>query len=336
MKGFEKTTDAPWLMLIHQIPPKPDYFRVKVRRRLQTLGAVPIKNSVYALPNTEQAQEDFQWMLEEIKVGGGDAMVCEAHFVEGLTDQQVQESFRAARNEDYKEVAEEARKLLDALTAKSQGSGNRAEIAGQIVRLKRRLAEIALIDFFDAPGRKEAESMLSQVEKAIRTTRSAPEKGAKGEARQNRSQDLRGRMWVTRKGIFVDRMASAWLIRRFIDPEAQFKFVPSRGYHPQPGELRFDMFDAEYTHEGDRCTFEVLLERFELNDAALRSIGEIVHDIDLKDAKFCRPETAGVSQLIAGIASNHKEDEERLERGCALFDDLREGFRRRKEPVAGG
>ncbi len=103
---------------------------------------------------------------------------------------------------------------------------------------------------------------------------------------------LQGSVWVTRQGVHVDRIASAWLIRRFIDPEARFKFVPAKGYVPEPGELRFDMFEAEFTHEGDRCTFEVLLARAGLADPALAAIGEIVHDIDLKDAKFGREETA--------------------------------------------
>ena len=141
----------------------------------------------------------------------------------------------------------------------------------------------------------------------------------------------RGRTWVTRKGIHVDRMASAWLIRRFIDPEARFKFVPGRGYRPQAGELRFDMFEAEYTHDGDRCTFEVLVEKFQPEDRALRPVAQIVHDIDLKDSKFGRPEVQGIERLVAGIAMAHREDEERLARGSAVFEDLYEYFRRKKE-----
>ena len=130
------------------------------------------------------------------------------------------------------------------------------------------------------------------------------------------------RTWVTRTGIKVDRMASAWLIRTFIDPKARFKFVPAKDYQPQPRELRFDMFDAEFTHEGDLCTFEVLVRRFGLDDAGLRQVAEIVHDIDLKDAKFGREEAAGIGQLVAGIAAAHPDDGARLERGTALFDDL--------------
>ena len=144
-------------------------------------------------------------------------------------------------------------------------------------------------------------------------------------------EDVRARVWVTRTGVHIDRMASAWLIRRFIDPEASFKFVPSRRYSPAAGEIRFDMFDAEFTHEGDLCTFEVLLRRFDLSDAALVALGEVVHDIDLKETKFGRAETAGVDHLVIGIAWTHAEDEARLAQSASLFDALYGYFKRRKE-----
>jgi hypothetical protein len=136
---------------------------------------------------------------------------------------------------------------------------------------------------------------------------------------------------VTRKGIYVDRMASAWFIRRFVDPGARFKFVPPKGYKPVSGELRFDMFEAEFTHEGDRCTLEVLIERVGRQDPALNRIAEIVHDIDLKDSKFGRHETPGIEQVIAGIAMAHKDDEARLNRSSAVFDDLYEYFKRKAD-----
>ena len=140
------------------------------------------------------------------------------------------------------------------------------------------------------------------------------------------NSDLIGRVWVTRQGIKVDRIASAWLIRRFIDKNAAFKFVPGKGYVPSPNELRFDMFDAEYTHEGDRCTFEVLLTRIGLEDPALQTIAEIVHDIDLKDAKFGREEAGGIKMLITGLTKTHEADEDRLTAGCTLFDNLYASF----------
>ena len=142
--------------------------------------------------------------------------------------------------------------------------------------------------------------------------------------------DVRGRTWVTRSGLHVDRIASAWLIRRFIDPEARFRFVRGREPEAEPGELRFDMFEAEYTHEGELCTFEVLLRRFGIRDRALGQIAEIVHDVDLKDDKFARPEAPGVDRLIAGIAMRHDGDEDRLRDGSAAFESLYEYFKRKR------
>src|SRR5262249_7042272 len=170
------------------------------------------------------------------------------------------------------------------------------------------------LDFFDSLGRQTAEGLVSSLERTVRPTE---ETGPVSSA-----TEYRRRVWGTRKGIHVDRMASAWLIRRFIDVDARFKFVPARGYQPSIGEIRFDMFDAEFTHEGERCTAEVLMMKFAHKEEALRPIVEIVHNLDLKDAKFERPESAGVEALITGICTRSKEDEERLERGSALFDDL--------------
>jgi hypothetical protein len=133
---------------------------------------------------------------------------------------------------------------------------------------------------------------------------------------------MRGKTWVTRRDVYIDRIASAWLIRRFIDPKARFKFTAAKAYKPRAGEVRFDMFEAEYTHEGDRCTFETLLQRAGLRDRALKAIGEIVHDIDCKDAKFGRDEAAGIAALVRGLARAYSDDATRLERGAAAFDEL--------------
>jgi hypothetical protein len=242
---------ARWLLLIHQLPPKPDYLRVKMRRRLSRMGAALLKSTVYVLPNGAEALEDFTWLAREIHAAGGSAMVCEARFVEGVSDEEIEA-------------------MLHAESIEPSATGDR-----------------------DGPERVTP-----------------------------------GRAWVTRQGVFVDRIASAWLIRRFIDPEARFKFVPARGYRPEPGELRFDMFEAEYTHEGERCTFQTLVARFGLRDPALTALGEIVHDIDCKDEQFGRPETQGVARLLRGIADDTDADQERLERGGRLFDDLYAAFAR--------
>jgi hypothetical protein len=226
---------------MHQLPPKPDYLRVKIRRRLQKLGAALVKNSVYVLPNTDEALEDFQWLANEIVAEGGEAAICAASWVAGYTDEDM-------------------------------------------------------------------ERMLAHTDPDTA--------GLAGDPRP------RGATWVTRKGVFIDRIASAWLIRRFIDPDARFKFVAAQGHKPVEGELRFDMYRGEYTHEGDACTFETLLRRFQITDPALEVIAEIVHDLDLKDEKFGRPEASGVLAVVKGITAGLDDDAQRLSRGAPVFDGL--------------
>ena len=313
-----------WLLLIHQLPPKPAYLRVKIGRHLARIGAVAIKNSVYALPATEHAREDVAWVRSEIVEGGGEACACEASFVEGLSDEDVEGLFLAARDADYEALAEEVRAARKRLPPRGAvPDERRAALGADVARFQRRLAELAAIDFFGAPARETVSGLLVGLGERLSEARGGRRETA---AARRRSDEVRGRTWVTRKGIQVDRIASAWLVRRFIDPQARFKFVGGKGYAPEAGELRFDMFDAEFTHEGDRCTFEVLVRRFGLNDAALRAIGELVHDIDLKDDKFGRPEKEGVERLLQGIASSHAEDDARLARGSSFFDDLYASF----------
>jgi hypothetical protein len=320
-----------WLLLIHQLPAKPAYFRVKIWRRLQVLGAVAVKNAVYTLPASEHTQEDFEWLLREISEGGGEAMLCEARLIEGLSDQEVRALFNRARDEDYDAIAKEARSI-GAELGEEPPPEKRAEAKGQLTRLKNRLAQVVGIDFFGADRRVPLEGLLTELEERIAEPASEEPTDATA-SKADALQNMRGRTWVTRQGVYVDRIASAWLIRRFIDPDAQFKFAPAKGYKPAPAELRFDMFEAEFTHQGDRCTFEVLLEQAGLDDPALRAIADIVHDIDLKDAKYGRDEAAGIASLITGIARAHAHDEERLAQGIPVFENLYASFRNRRRPA---
>lgn len=320
----EDRPEPRWLLLIHQIPPKPAYLRVRIGRRLAALGAIALKNTVYALPRTEAAQEDFAWVLREITEAGGEAIAAAATLLGGLGDADVESLFHAARAADYERIADRAAKL-DATLRRRSSPPPRA--AAELRRLETQLASAIAIDFFEAPGREIAEGRLEAVAARIRA-KARPE--AIGAAPSNRLDlhELSGRTWVTRRGVHVDRIACAWLIRRFLDPDARFAFVAPRGYRVQPGEIRFDMYDAEFTHEGDRCTFEVLIDEAGIKDAALRAVAEVVHDIDLKDAKFARPETAGVALLLEGIARADRDDELRLARGGQIFEDLYRGFGR--------
>jgi len=327
--GTQRTLTLSWLLLIHQLPAKPAYLRVKIWRRLQGIGAIAVKNAVHALPMSEGTQEDFEWLLREIVEGGGEAFLCETRLIDGLSDDEVRKLFDQARDADYQEIVKEARALTKSLRPKMKSEAV-AERRAQAARLRKRLAEVVEIDFFGAIGRESAESALGELE--ARLTEDEPvEKDAKVDPKASALAALRNRTWVTRQGVHVDRIGSAWLIRRFIDPEARFKFVSGKGYRPAEGELRFDMFQAEFTHEGDKCTFEVLLGRVATKDPALRAIAEIIHDIDLKDNKFGRDEAVGVRTLIDGIALATADDLERIARGTDVFNSLYEAFGKKRQ-----
>jgi hypothetical protein len=296
-----------WLLLIHQVPAKPDYLRVKVGRRLQRVGAVPVKPGVYALPAEDETREDLGWIAREITDAGGEAHVVEAKLVEGIDDHALVARFNAARDE-------EAAPIVDALRALPDG-----EDVAELRRLRKRVDEVAAIDFFGSTKLMEARGWLQRLDEDGGSTGVNPA-----------PRDWRGTIWVTRAGIKVDRMASAWLIRRFVDPDATFRFVPGRAHEPGPGEVRFDMVDAEFGHEGDECTFEVLVRRMGLVDRGLGPIGELVHDVDCKDGKFGRPETDGFALTVEAIAAAHASDEQRFERALAWLDDLCVLYRRRR------
>ena len=309
----------PWLLLVHQIPPKPDYFRVKIWRQMQSIGAVLMKNAVYVLPWTDETLEDFQWIRRQILDGGGEATLVEATLLEGLENGDVEDLFRAARTVEYEDIAAEAVKALETL-AKDWGNGQSLSAAssGPLAKLRRKLAEVEAIDFFGTPCRAKAEEALASLEAGFMRLRPVP-----GEQVDTAIPDsLLGRTWATRKGIHIDRIGCSWLIRRFIDPSAILKFVDPKTYHPPKDELRFDMFEGEFTHEGDLCSFEVLLKRTRLEDKALQTLAEMVHDLDLKEDRFGHPETAGLGCMITGICRSHREDEARLAAGSVLFDGL--------------
>jgi hypothetical protein len=324
--GQKRNETGRWLMLIHQIPPKPAYLRVKVGRRLARIGAVALKNTVYVLPRSEAAQEDFQWVLREVATAGGEATLLDAHLVDGLSDAEVETLFRNARDADYAEVATEARGLEQRLGTGEPDEELRRQIEAELARLERRIEEVASIDFFGAAGREPAHGLLAALRARI-TPKTIPPPAPE----KNMREEFKNRTWVTRTGVHIDRIASAWLIRRFIDADATFKFVPAKGYAPEARELRFDMFEAEFSHEGDLCTFEVLCARFDLREPGLAAVAELIHDIDVKDGKFGRPETPGLAAQVAGLAMLHRDDEIRLARGAELFDELLTYFAKKRD-----
>lgn len=324
---MEISKNGKWLLLIHQLPPQPNALRVKIWRRLHQVGAVAIKQSVYALPFSDQSQEDLSWILKEVLEGGGDGSISEVRFLEGLADEQVKTLFQTAREEDYGKIIQEARLLLSELS-QSRGKNPNAEglnVTARFSRLQRRWEEVAAIDFFPPSERETAAGLLKNLEKQMSG------EGTPEAVKKIKSDRLQGKVWVTRRNLFVDRIACGWLIRRFIDPGATFRFIPGTRYKPNPGELCFDLFDGDFTHEGDRCTFEVMIRRLEFQDPALTVLAEIVHDIDLKEGRYGRPETEGFRALLTGVVTSILDDSRRLEEGARLFENLYAYFQR---PIA--
>lgn len=299
------TRGARWLLFLPQLPAKPDYGRVKLWRRLQPLGVVALRNGVYVLPNTPNAREDLEWVTKSVEGDGGSAVVCEASLLDGMTDREMETRFRERSDMGYRHIVTRAQAALGENPAPSAIHRLRSQLDAEVKR-----------DLFSAVGRAEAERAVAALDATLH---------ADAVERRDRARPA-GAVWVTRAGVFVDRIASAWLIRRFIDKKAKFKFVTTTRYAPLKNELRFDMFQAEYTHRGDRCTFEVLLDEFGLTTPALRAIAEIVHDIDLKDEQYGRPETDGIAQLLHGLAIAEPNDTKRLRAGAQIFDSLFANF----------
>ena len=310
-------TNVQWLLLLSQLPPGHDALRVRVWRRLQAIGAVPIRNACWCLPNQAQAVEDFRWCIEEITAAGGEALVCRSSLVDGMSNEHVIDLFRAARDADYAALASEARSAIDELG--SNPSGGIVRLAS---KLRRNLECIIAIDYGSAAGRRDAELGISRLESAI-ALRAPP---ADDFSDLPKPGTCLGRTWVTRRDVGIDRLASAWLILRHIDPRARFRFVASSSASKRSGELHFDMFEGDFSHRGEHCTFETLLAWSGIQDAALAKIASVVHDLDLKDGRYQRPENAGVESTIAGIAARFAADTPRIAAAVDFFDYLYAGM----------
>ena len=321
-RGPESVDDRRWYIFIHQLPLRPLYLRAKVRNLLSRAGAIALRDAVYLLPLREALLPELRRTAEVAVTGGGEAYVGLTEFDERPSHEDLVKAFRRARDEDYRTLASQVRKWAAKLDRRSSASAPEGQLRARLTHAKRRLDRITRIDFFEAHGRAEAEAALANLEARLR-----PVSMTAVSARE-RDGELMGRTWVTRRGIQVDRIASAWLIRRFVDPDARFRFIDPHHEEAGPGELRFDMVGGDFTHEEDRCTFETLVRRTGLTDPALARVAEIVHDIDIKDGKFGRPEARGVEQLLWGMLAANPADEERLDRGFALLDDLYQSFSR--------
>lgn len=308
-----------WLLLVYQLPAKPSNIRVRTWRRLLQVGAVGLKNSVYVLPNTPEAKEDFEWIKAEIVALKGQANVFLADHLDPATQEEIVSAFQTARQSDFQEIHRDAKKLLSAIKRRPANISSRRKLQRSARALRERLNSILAIDFFHAPGHDEAIALLDESEALLASRPAAAKVTSKG-GEKLMVEKFRSKTWVTRPRPGVDRMSSAWLIRRFIDPQAKFAFAENPD--AAPAGVPFDMFGVLFGHEGDSCTFETLLRRFSIGGNALVRIGQIVHNLDLKDERFETPEAAAIGRLIEGLRQIHPDDPKLLEHGMELFEAL--------------
>jgi hypothetical protein len=305
---------CPLLLLLVGVPPTPSSLRVRVWRRLRSLGAVPLKRSAYLLPDTPERYEDFQWLAQEIVREGGDATLVRVQQIENVSPDEVRRLFHEPRDLDYRQLAARYRKVLQVLDRKSAAASRRVQ--DELTRVARDHQRIRDVDFFDAPGGAEVRRLEEAI--ALRTRR--PEVARREDRPPLDLTKLRGRRWVTRPRPHIDRIASAWLIRRFIDPQAEFLFAPPAEF-PEDA-VPFDAPGVELSHQGEDCTFETLVKRAHLRDRRLVRLAEIVHEADLRDGKYPHEEARGIDVAMRALLAASPDDHQVLTQGMTLCEGL--------------
>jgi hypothetical protein len=294
---------TPWLLLTFTLPARRASQRVEVWRKLQRFGAVPLGNSGYLLPNSPTNQERFEWLATAIRKYAGEASVVKVQSIDNLSAPQLVGRFAEARAREYQDLIRELQKLSSTPPAK--------RVAGRLSRLRARFRETVEIDFFNSPLQKRVEELLARID----TSPAAAREAVKIDPRE-----YIGRVWVTRPRPGIDRSASAWLIRRFIDKKARFAFAPEE--HVPREAVPFDMFHGGFGHRGEDCTFETLQKTFRIRARKVGIIGQMIHDADLLDEKFGRQEGFGIDEVLGGWAKQAVPDKELLERGIQLIEAL--------------
>jgi hypothetical protein len=314
-----------WLLIFYSVPSHPVSNRMMIWRKLAKAGAVQLKGAVYILPATDEHEEFLQWLIGEVKTMGGDGAFVRSADIRSMDESDIRQLFLGQAEQEYRgferKIETLERKVQSIRKGAKQDENARLEVhAG---KLAKELDNIQRRDFFSAALGLEMTKRMQLLKTAIRGIGGRGVEPT-GSITPKAAADYQGRTWFTRKKPFIDRMASAWLIRRFVDSKAAFKFISESDLAAVGGNAAttFDIRNGEFTHIGDLCTFEVLVQSFGIRDKAVRKISEIVHDLDVKDDKYGNPEATGVEEILMGIRKTAKNDADGLERGVAVFDML--------------
>jgi len=313
-----------WLLIFYSVPSHPVSSRMKIWRKLVRSGAVQLKGAVYVIPATDEHQEFFQWLIGEVRSLGGDGAFFRSSSIETMSDAEVRELFISRISEEYRGLDKTVAALEQRVQSIRKGTKlqDKASLTGELAKAARDFEDIRKRDFFSSPSGETVKKRLQQLGSGLKhLDKTSP--GETATISPRRAEKYQDRIWLTRKKPFVDRMASAWLIKRFIDPRATFKFIEERELAAGgPDTTAFDLRNGEFTHVGELCTFEVLVKAFGIRDKAVKQIAEIVHDLDVKDEKYGNVGTAGVEEILTGIRKTGKDDKDALERGMAVFEML--------------
>jgi hypothetical protein len=311
-----------WLFLIHRVQTPNSRERVKVWRLTKKVGAILYRNSAYVLPHSKERLEDFQWLCQEIRDSQGEASVFVAESPDEAENQSLKAAFNSARESDCKNLSNDAEKItgrIRRLKGKKQFSESaQKSLQKEVALLEQNCSDIERIDFFGVPLMKKMKSLIDRARRELAP--SGTNVVATHLPGRHRRESFQAKRWTTREHIHIDRLCSAWLIRRFIDPKAKFIFAPeSKIPHDA---IPFDVFRCEFGHHGEDCTFETLLHSFRIKDKALTTLAQIIHDIDMKDNKFARSEATGLDMVVRALSNSLKDDHKTLEVGSVMLDAL--------------
>jgi hypothetical protein len=319
-----KEAKQEWLLIFYSVPSHPVSSRMKIWRKLVRSGAVQLKGAVYIIPATDEHQEFFQWLIGEVRSLGGDGAFAKSSAIETMSDAEIRGLFLGQISEEYRGLEKAITSLEQKVQSIRKGTKlqDRSPLADQLARTTKDFEDIRKRDFFSSPAGAGVYKRLQQLQSGLEGL-DKHDPGDTAPVSLKRAEKYQNRVWITRKKPFVDRMASAWLIKRFIDPNASFKFIDERELNAGgPGTAAFDLRNGEFTHVGDLCTFEVLVKAFGIRDKAVKQLAEIVHDLDVKDEKYDNAGTAGVEEILSGIRKTGKNDSDALEKGMAVFEML--------------
>ena len=300
-----------WIVFSYSLPSSANSSRVALWRRLRRLGAVSPTGSVYILPAHNDCVESLQWLAQEIQQAEGEALVMRVSLFEGLDDTQLIALFNQARQEEYEEIGRQLADLESQIMVADE-EVQTAVFQKSLHKLQKQQIEVARIDYFQCPQGTAVSAQLNRIKQQL-----APDNTSPQIATAIISQ-YQNKQWATRPRPHVDRLACAWLIRHYLNPNATIRYATESN----SGEVGFDMDGAEFSHQGNLCTFEVMLQTFQLNETALSLLAEIVHEIDLRDGRYQRPETDGIDATLRGWLLAGMPDNELEVHGIALFDGL--------------